>query len=79
MLDSLLQKYGDLAFVLPASCGKQVLHIVDVYKHLGSIITPSRSAVMDAKRKASGSMASYIKLVLGVLGSEMHTVNTNLR
>ena len=58
------------SFPLPPSVKGKRLHIVDQYKHLGSIVAASGSLVPEARHRARSAMSSFTLLAGKVFGSK---------
>ena len=81
VLDELRGPEGDIRFTISCPGGAvQHLHVVDRYKHLGSIFTSDgQDATADARRKSSAAMAAYAKLVPVIFSSPHFGVQLKLQ
>eukprot|EP00973_Karenia_brevis_P043609 6042275-Karenia_brevis.AAC.1 len=50
---------GSLHIALPRGAGADFLHVVQEYKHLGSIIACDGNLVPDARLRSSRAMSAY--------------------
>ena len=64
---------GNIAIRLPCAAGRDELHVVDRYRHLGGIVSISGTLLPEAHQRASSAMAAYSPLAKRVFGAtEIH-------
>ena len=73
-----LQSSDGLVFKLPAPYEKEVLRVVDHYKHLGSVVCLSESLMYDAQHRSTSALCSYTSLAGRVFGSRCIGSTTKL-
>ena len=58
-----------LAYDLPASCGDRVLHIVPLYKHVGTYFNSNLGLMQEAAHRAASTMSAFVPLAGRVFGN----------
>jgi hypothetical protein len=56
---------------LPPDAGAEHLNVVDMYKHLGSVVASDGSAAPDVPKRVQSSMAAYAPLALKIFGASV--------
>ena len=65
----ILQPDGSHMFKLPSGLGAEVIHVVSVYKHLGSMVEMSGGLMADFRHRSSSAMASYSPIAGSIFSS----------
>jgi len=60
---------GKTQIKLPTSADREFLNVVDVYKHVGGLVSSDGSFIPDAKQRSASALAAYLPLVASVFSS----------